>query len=155
MSIAKNDHFDRGQILGLSGREKVMSKLHTCLSNRIMQFTLEAATEDLLKKQVTAQGSLHFLIINPYKWQKRETHRLTHSQYSEEQSCQTGVAGSPPPQHTLGVRKSHHACPLASSDSGHPFGAVNAPGECLHSLGTESPQTQKTNYWYTAPKSTS
>lgn len=65
MSIAKNDHFDRGQIL--SGREKVMSKLHNCLSNRIMQFTLEAATEDLLKKQVRTQGSLHSLIINPYK----------------------------------------------------------------------------------------
>ena len=61
-------------------------------------------------------------------------------QYGEEQSCQTGVAGSPPPQHTLGVRKSQHACPLASSDSSHPFGAVNAPGEQLHSLGTESPQ---------------
>lgn len=65
MSIAKNDHFDRGQIL--SGREKVMSELHSCLSNRIMQLTLEAATEDLLKKQVRAQASLHSLIINLYK----------------------------------------------------------------------------------------
>lgn len=67
MSIAKNDHFDRGQILRLSRREKAMSKLYNCLSNRSMQFTLEAATEDLLKKQVRGQGSLHSLIINPYK----------------------------------------------------------------------------------------
>ena len=32
-----------------------------------MQLTLEAATEDLLKKQVRAQASLHSLIINLYK----------------------------------------------------------------------------------------
>lgn len=99
MSIAKNDHFDRGQILRLEGREKVMSKLHNCLSNRIMQFTLEAATEDLLRNR--SQHRVHF--TSHHKSLQMTEERDPQAdilQYSEEQSCQTGVAGSPPPQHT-------------------------------------------------------
>ena len=48
VSTAKNDHFDTGQILKTTGREEDTFKIHSCLSNSIMQLTFRTITEDLV-----------------------------------------------------------------------------------------------------------
>lgn len=80
ISIVKNDHFDKGQILRPTGREEGMSKLQNGFSNSIMQLTFEIIIENLLKMRVRTQAALHFLVINPYKSQNRQAHKR-HAQY--------------------------------------------------------------------------
>lgn len=75
--IAKNDHFDNGQILRPTGREEGISKLQNGFSDSIMQLTFEIIIENLLKMRVRTQAALHFLVRNPYKSQNIQTHEET------------------------------------------------------------------------------
>lgn len=75
ISIVKNDRFVKGQILRPTGREEGMSKLQNGFSNSIMQLTFEIIIENLLKMRVRTRAALHFLVINPYKSQNRQTHK--------------------------------------------------------------------------------
>lgn len=75
--IAKSDHFDKGQILRPTGREVGMSKLQNGFSNSIMLLIFEIIIENLLKMKVRTQAALHFLVRNPYKPQKIQTHEET------------------------------------------------------------------------------